>query len=67
MSELIACETNAAITIHLRYLGEAGPKYGGGADTLTLCGAKASWDLKCAVTEARCRTCTNIAANTEAE
>ena len=60
-ANLIACETVAAITIHLRPLGDAGPKYGGGADTLALCGAKVSWDLQCDTEQARCQTCRKAA------
>lgn len=39
------CETLAAYTWHIRPLTSKGKKYSGGADTLALCGSKASWDL----------------------
>lgn len=59
---LVLCETTAAVTIHLRRLSSAGPKYGGGADTKTLCGMKPSWDLECRNTEiARCKKCREAA------
>ncbi len=35
---------------HIRRLTEAGYKLGGGADTLSLCGKKVSWDLKVTIT-----------------
>ena len=59
--DLIACETVAAITVHLRRLSAAGSKYGGGADTPALCGAKPSWDLKSDVETARCQRCRKAA------
>lgn len=46
------CETTAAIVWHIRQLGPAGPKYGGGADTPTLCGGQAAWDVQCEINEA---------------
>lgn len=49
------CETIAASTTHIRVLSSAGPKYGGGADTRALCGAKASWDTKTPFSEALVR------------
>ncbi len=39
------CETIAAYVWHIRPLTDAGKKLGGGADTLTLCGLKAAWDI----------------------
>lgn len=59
--ELICCETIAAITVHIRRVTEAGPKYGGGADSLTLCGKKAAWDTKFDIEEARCMSCRKAA------
>lgn len=56
--QLHPCETVHAITVHLRRLSVAGVKYGGGADTLALCGAKAAWDLRNDYIQiARCRKC----------
>ena len=46
------CETTAAIIWHIRELSSAGPKYSGGADTLTLCGGQAAWDIQCEINEA---------------
>ncbi len=62
VERLILCETIPAITIHLRQLTAAGPKYGGGADTKALCGAPVSWDLPNSNIEiARCRRCRELA------
>lgn len=44
--DLIVCETWVAYARHLRILSSAGPKYGGAADTLALCGVQPSWDTK---------------------
>lgn len=44
------CETLAAYSWHIRPLTSKGKKFGGGADTLALCGAKASWDLIAPIT-----------------
>jgi len=38
---------------HIRRLTEAGPKYGGGADTKALCGREVRWDLDTPITEER--------------
>lgn len=46
------CETVAAIVWHIRQLSDAGPKYSGGADTRTLCGGQAAWDIQCEINEA---------------
>ena len=40
------CETLAAHRIHIRRLSSIGRRTTGGADTNTLCGLKACWDLK---------------------
>lgn len=41
------CETVAATgPWHIRMLSEIGHKYNGGADTKTLCGLKAAWDVQ---------------------
>jgi hypothetical protein len=56
--DLIVCETVAAITTHLRRLTAVGPKWGGAADTLALCGAKVSWDTRIPVEGAECSRCT---------
>jgi hypothetical protein len=47
----IFCETMAAYLWHIRKLGDAGPKFSGGADTVTLCGVLPSWDIRCEITE----------------
>lgn len=49
--EYVFCETIAAIVWHIRVLGPAGAKYGGGADTLALCGADPAWDLRVEINE----------------
>jgi len=52
LGALVWCETIAANgREHLRRLSDAGPKYGGGSDTPTLCGMQAAWDLRGAVSE----------------
>ena len=43
--EFSFCETLAAYRWHIRQLTKAGRKINGGADTPTLCGLKAAWDL----------------------
>jgi len=44
--EFSFCETIAAVgRWHIRQLTEKGRMLGGGADTETLCGLKAAWDL----------------------
>lgn len=40
------CETVHGITWHVRTLSSVGQKFSGGADTPTLCGLKAAWDLQ---------------------
>lgn len=59
---LSVCKTVAAITTHLREIGPKGYCYNGGADTLTLCGFAAAWDLMQAVDlqNVRCRECRGI-------
>lgn len=51
---------------HLRWLTEAGPKFGGGIDTPSLCGSARSpygWDLEVAITslhiQMACKHCLN--------
>ena len=59
----IFCETIACVVWHLRVLTSIGPKYGGGADSLALCGAKALWDLNVPVTlkvPGLCRRCKQL-------
>ena len=38
---------------HIRKLSEEGPKFGGGADTLALCGRQPAWDMNLELTEKR--------------
>lgn len=48
MPKYAFCETvhaSGTSPWHIRELTSAGKKLGGGADTLALCGRKASWDL----------------------
>jgi hypothetical protein len=48
------CETAVATPYslwHIRRLTKVGRKLGGGADTLSLCGRKVSWDLEVELTE----------------
>lgn len=45
MKEYTYCETVAVYRWHIRELTETGRHLGGGADSLTLCGLKAAWDL----------------------
>jgi hypothetical protein len=50
------CETLTAFVWHIRRLTDAGQKFGGGADTESLCGADVRWDLQAPVTEIAWRT-----------
>ena len=46
--KLSFCETTAALGAwHIRKLTAEGKKFGGGADTKTLCGLTAAWDVRC--------------------
>lgn len=51
MVKFSICETMAAYSWHLRELTDAGHKFGGGADTETLCGLDAQWDIEVQITE----------------
>ena len=58
------CESVVAYTTstwHIRKLSDAGPKYGGGADTAALCDRTVAWDLDVEMTAAQleycCREC----------
>lgn len=56
--DLIVCETTAAITTHLRVIGDTPPSYTGFAKRpSTLCGAEVGWDTKAPIESARCRSC----------
>jgi hypothetical protein len=53
---------------HIRLLTEKGQKFGGGADTLALCGRAVSWDLNVTITEHHlvhqsCSTCRDVYLN----
>jgi hypothetical protein len=53
MSDYSFCETTHAGPLspwHIRELTMAGKKFGGGADTLALCGRKVAWDLEVIIT-----------------
>ena len=55
---LIGCETLAAITTHLRNTADIPPSYGGHFGGMpTLCGRKASWDIKSPIESTSCRLC----------
>jgi hypothetical protein len=48
------CETVTAGPLskwHIRKLSDKGPKFGGGADTLSLCGTTITWDIDVKITE----------------
>lgn len=48
------CETAAALGAwHIRRLTKVGRKLGGGADTKTLCGLTAAWDVQCEFSDER--------------
>ncbi len=47
------CETIHAMgPWHIRRLSERGKKFSGGADTETLCGLRAAWDINCEISDA---------------
>ena len=50
-TEYSYCETIAANLLHIRPLTAKGRRYGGGADTLGLCGAKVLWDVGVPINE----------------
>lgn len=57
---LVACETVAAITTHVREVTPDAPfsDCGSNGETYTLCGSKVGWDLKYTTpAEARCKDC----------
>jgi hypothetical protein len=56
------CETPAAFLWHIRELSDAGPKPHGGADTPTLCGREAAWDIRCEITPASLQTVAEVGA-----
>lgn len=56
--EYAYCETvnaSGSSPWHIRKLGKAGLKLGGGADTDTICGRKPSWDIQSPVCDATLR------------
>jgi hypothetical protein len=64
MSEYSFCESTTAASDtpwHIRPLTSVGQKFGGGADTRSLCGRVVSWDLPVPLTQDRlghsCKTC----------
>lgn len=59
--DLITCESAACVVVHIRRLGEKGPCYGGGADTLALCHTRVAWDTHLLVSDATCRGCRKVA------
>lgn len=56
---LIGCETWATITTHLRSTADIPPSYYRGhfREIPTLCGLKASWDIKSPIESTSCRLC----------
>lgn len=56
------CETDVAITTHLRLRSDGPLKFGGGLKVKTLCGSRASWDTRLPVSAVRCRSCKKVAA-----
>lgn len=55
---LYACETTAAITIHVRDVTEIPPNFGGHAKRpLSLCGMPIAWDLRSPLRNVRCIDC----------
>jgi hypothetical protein len=59
------CETitaSATTPWHIRQLTKKGQMFGGGADTLALCGCKVAWDLvsTCANLSHVCRRCAEL-------
>jgi hypothetical protein len=65
MTEYSFCETLAAYAWHIRPLTAKGRKLSGGADTKTLCGLEAAWDIKAPILIADrssgvCRKCVTL-------
>lgn len=66
MKKYSYCETGNGLSRrswHIRKLSKAGPKYGGGADTPTLCGrVQVRWDITCEISESIeiCPKCTEL-------
>lgn len=64
MPEYAYCERVTAgsnTSWHIRELTSRGHRYGGRADSLSLCGARVAWDVKCDVssepTDRDCKWC----------
>lgn len=58
MSELVVCESVAAVTTHLRDMSTVPFNPSGRYPRpRSLCGAEVAWDTRIPVSNARCRTC----------
>jgi hypothetical protein len=58
-TDLVVCETVAAITTHARRVDEATPirLSGHSSEVLSLCGAKVAWDTRLPIEAVRCLRC----------
>ena len=62
LTELITCESTAAISLHLRKISEAKISYSGHSPRpKALCGREVAWDTRIVVTLASCTDCRQIA------
>lgn len=69
MTDLVVCESTAAIVAHLRRVTEATPiKLSGHAfpRPLSLCGNEIAWDTRLPIDAASCRACLAVHATTAA-
>jgi hypothetical protein len=59
MKELVACETVAAIVVHLRLAGDREVSLSGHTTPRpkTLCDAEAAWDTRLPITASTCSIC----------
>jgi hypothetical protein len=58
VSLFVTCETTAAISLHIREVGETPINYSGFAQRPTaLCGAIVAWDTKISLNYSTCSTC----------
>jgi hypothetical protein len=56
---LVACETVAAVVLHVRRIADRGVKLGGhvAPRPLALCGSPVDWDTQRPVSAVHCRSC----------
>jgi len=60
-TNLLTCETFAALVIHLRNAGDGTAYYNGvPPGTVSLCGATIGWDVKSELDEATCTVCRSV-------